>query len=292
MNKLIAVAALAVLASSASAQLSPLPPSSATDGVFSQGIGANAGASHWESLSGLGAYRFASDTNLNTPNMGNPDNILGLNWSTSVNAQVSSIMSNLQANGGTVRVIFLGESSGWLNDFGYTYSGHPQGADSYTVYQNIQSLAPATIAFGDNFEVQLNPGDANSFDLWLNGVGEMGPANPSPTENGGTYTVFHPSNSVPYLAPGNVRWAQSALSVSTWNVAQNDYALTSTFLVGLEDWRLDRHSDKDYNDYAFALQFLDKDGNPFSPVPEPSTYGLIGAIALLGLVARRRFARK
>jgi hypothetical protein len=42
----------------------------------------------------------------------------------------------------------------------------------------------------------------------------------------------------------------------------------------------------------FALQFFGPDGKPFTPVPEPATYGLIGAAALLGLVAARRFKSK
>lgn len=278
---------------SAFAQLKPVPPSSSVDGVLSQSIGVNAGASHWESLSGIGAYKFASDSNLNTPNMHSPDNILGLSWSTSVNSTVQTIMNNLNSAGGTVRVIFLGESAGWFNDFGYTYSGNPQGPDSYTVYKDMQSYgATPNIHFGDNFSVNLNPGDASTFDLWLNGVGVMGNTNPSPTSDGGVYTAFHSTNSQPYVAPGNVLWAQSALNVSTWNTFLGDYANTSTFLVGFEDWRLNHNADKDYNDYVFALQFLDKDGRPFSPVPEPSTYGLIGALALVGFVARRRFSRK
>jgi len=67
----------------------------------------------------------------------------------------------------------------------------------------------------------------------------------------------------------------------------------STYIVGLEDWRLDRQSDADYSDTILALQFFTDSGAPITPpVPEPSTYGLIGAVALLGLVAVRKYTRK
>jgi hypothetical protein len=68
----------------------------------------------------------------------------------------------------------------------------------------------------------------------------------------------------------------------------------TTYVVGLEDWRLDRSSDADYSDNVIALQFFTSSGTPLTSevVPEPATFGLIGAAALLGLVALRKFKRK
>jgi hypothetical protein len=291
MNKVIAIAAFSALAGSAFAQLSTIPPSSALDFVFVQSEGANAGVTHWDATPGLASYKFASDGNLPAPKPGSPDNALGLNWSTSINADITAALAQINATGGSVRVIFTGESALWLNDFGYSYNGIPSSASSFTLFKDVQAVSPANIAFGDNALIGLTAGQASTFDLWLNAVGDK-PAPTPPTSNGGVYTVFHQSNSTPYIAPGNVMFAQSALGVNTQKLDLSGYENVNTYLVSIEDFRLDRGSDRDFNDFTFALQFYDSKGNPFTPVPEPSTYGMIGGVALLGLIARRRFKAK
>jgi len=293
MKKVFAIAALAALVGSAYAQLNPLPPSSSVDLVTPQSIGLNAGATHWDATPGLASYKFASDGTLGVPKPGTPDNALGLWWATT-SPQVQALMANVNASGGIVRAIFLGESAGWLNDFGYTYSGHPQGPNSYTVYQNIQATSPTNNpVYGSYIDISLGAGAASTFDFWLNAVGADGLANPvPPTTNGGVYTVFNQSNSVPYNAPGNVWMTTTGLLVNTYIGATGTYQDVSTYLVGFEDWNLRTGADGDYNDYMFALQFFKPDGTPFTPVPEPSTYGLIGAAGLLGLVLVRRFKSK
>jgi len=292
MKKVIAIAAFSALAGSAFAQLSTIPPSSTLDGILVQHEGANAGATHWDATPGLASYKFASDDNLGIPKPGSPDNVLGLNWSASITPAISLALAQINATGGFVRVIFTGESALWLNDFGYSYNGIPSSASSFTLFKDVQALAPgANIAFGDNAVIGLTAGQASTFDLWLNGVGDK-PAPTPPTSNGGVYTVFHPSNSSPYVSPGNVMFAQSPLSVNTLKLDGTGYENVNTYLVSAEDFRLDRGSDKDYNDFMFGLQFYDSKGNPFTPVPEPSTYGMIGGVALLGLIARRRFKAK
>lgn len=298
MKKVLAILAVTAIAGTASAQLNPLPPSSTTDGVNVHAINYTdlthqTEVGHWD-VNPLVAYKFASDDNLNTPNMESPDNKLGLSWASGMNFMAASSLMKIQNEGGTIRTIFTGESAGWLNDFGYSYSGNPATVgQSFTVFSNIQALAPSpTIFFGDYFEVNFATKSLNNFDLWLNGVGAMGLNNPPTSDNGGVYTIFNPANSTPYIAPGNVLWATTPIMVDTWVQSLGAYVPIATYLVGVEDWRLDKGADGDSNDFVFALQFLDKNGRGITPVPEPSTYGLLGAIALLGLVARRRFVAK
>jgi len=131
----------------------------------------------------------------------------------------------------------------------------------------------------------LAAGAETTFDFWFQG------------ENatlGGDYTLLHPSNSSTYTAPGNALWAQQTVVANTWNATLGAYVDQTTYIVGLGDWRLDRGSDADYSDTVLAMQFYTLSGAPFEPgaVPEPSTYGLIGAVSLLGLVALRRRMRK
>ncbi len=293
MKNILAAVAITALTGSAFAQLNPLPPSSVLDGVSVQPIGLNAGVTHWDNPATLAAFKFASDDNF-----GAPDPVT-LGWTANPPPSIMSHMGTIDAEGGTVRAIFTGESAGWLNDFGYTYSGNPAGPNSFTVFSDIQAVNPGSnISFGQYIDVGLDIADnALTFDFWLNGVGANG-ANNIPglgTGVGGVFTAIHPTNSTPYI-PGHVLWAPRPLFVNTWVQALNSgagaYADVATYLVGFEDWRLDRGADGDNNDFMFALQFYRADGTPFTPVPEPSTYGIIGALALVGLIARRRFKAK
>lgn len=286
MKTVLAIAVAASVAVSAYAQLSPVPGT--------EGLTINPGQAPWVG-SDLGQYYFGTDNNLGTPNMHSPDNVLGLSWQHSVNSTVAADLASINTTGGTLQTIFVGESAGWRNNFGYAYDGNASGANSYTLFGDVQAYAgkpPVTVTSGEYADIILSPGQANKFDFWLDAVGNK------PTgEFGGVYDAIHQSNSHPNIAPGNVLWATSALEVPTWVQSLNNGAggweNVATYLVGFEDWRLDSNQvDKDYNDFVFAIQLFDQNGTPFTPVPEPSTYGLIGAAALLGLVARRRFASK
>ena len=286
MKKVIAIAALTAATSSAFAQLAPLPGTE--PGVSVNSIGANAGALYWENPLGLLAYKFASDDNLGAPKPSALDNGLGLSWASSYNGHVASILNKLNAEGGTIRAIFLGESAAWLNDFGYAYDGLPAGTQSYSVWNDIQAnqLVPNP-EFGAHINLDLQVGEASAFDFWLSASNSKSAVTQPPGSPGGYYTAFHPANGNP--GTNNALWTQDALNVRNWTPGGDQWA--ATYLVGFEDWRLGS-ADKDYNDFMFAVQFFDKNGTPFSSVPEPSTYGLIGAAALLGLVARRRFSKK
>lgn len=297
MKKTLALVALAVITGSAYAQLNPIPnpATSAPEGLVIKHLAGteNAGAANWEANPGLASYKFASNGTQTDPNTGSPDNAYGLHWA-SVSSAINARLSTLQTDGGILRVIFTGESAGWLNDFGYSYSGNPADpTKSFSVFNNIQ--APANVTFGDSFTLTFGKGTLNNFDLWLNGRGLEGNGRLSPTTDGGVYTVFNQTNSVPYNAPGNVRLTTDALEVNTWltTTKGNYYADVDTYLVGVEDWNLKTGADKDYNDFMFALQFFNPDGTRQElPVPEPSTYGLIGAAGLLGLVLIRRIKSK
>lgn len=272
---------LALAGTSAFAQLAVLPPPSMVDGNPISSIGLNAGPTHWDDPTTLGRYHLASDATLPLPG--------GLTWANTAPAALTASRTQIGQEGGTIRAIFAGETAGWLNDFGYTYSGQPGDAESFTVFSDIQ--APSSVQFGDHVNIALLPGEADSFDFWFNATDSFTADNPPPpTSNGGVYTVFDQTNSRPYFAPGNVRFAQSPLMVSTWMPALGRYEDVATYLVTIEDWRSDRGADRDTSDFIFGLQFFNVRGIPLGdvPVPEPSTYGMIGAVSLLGLAAWRR----
>jgi hypothetical protein len=301
MKKVIAIVALAALASSAHAQLSTNPPASSTDGVLIKHLGdpgnPNAGVTHWDNTGTLAAYNYASDGT--SVKIGTPDNKLGLNWGLT-NANVVAALAKTNLLGGTIRVIFTGEDAGWTDSFGYSYSGNPRTAgSSFTVFDRIEANGPnpINIHFGDYADISFVKGTLGSFDFWYSAAGQDG-SGPytSPSTYGGVYTAFNPAASTPYNSPGNVKFAGTPLMVNTWIAADSKYENVATYLMSFEDWNLANVPNPsliDYSDGMFALQFFGPDGKPFTPVPEPSTYGLIGAVALLGLVAARRFkARK
>jgi len=283
MKTVLAIAAAATIAVSAYAQLSPVPPT--------EGLIIHPGQAPWAS-SELGDYYFGTDNNLGTPNMHSPDNVDGLSWQHAPNSAVLADLAAINVTGGTLQTIFVGESAGWRNNFGYAYDGNAWGSNSFTLFKDVQAYSgkpPVTIHSGDYADIALSAGQASKFDFWLDGVGTP------EHQYGGVYDAIHQSNSSPYILPGNVLWASSAIQVPTWVASLNGglggYENVNTYLVGFEDWNL-KSADKDYNDFVFAIQIFNKDGTPFTPVPEASTYGIMGAAALLGLVARRRFASK
>jgi len=67
-----------------------------------------------------------------------------------------------------------------------------------------------------------------------------------------------------------------------------------TYLVAIEDWRLDRGSDADYSDLLIGLQVYTQSGTPFEPVPvpEPAELALAGGFALLAIAAHRSLTQR
>jgi hypothetical protein len=284
---------LSVLAGgTAFAQLADVPPPSSDEGISPMTPDATQ-LSAWMS-SDLGKYNVEATGNQPVP--GDPDHYAGLNWSTTLPSGFATAWADVAANGGSVRAIFTGKTAGWENDFGYTYNSTPADtANSYTVFSNIKT---GSIPFGTYVDIPLLPGDATTFDFWLNGTDSFTDDNPTPpTPHGGYYTAINPLNSDPYISPGNVMWTTTPISVSTFDEATGDYRDVNTYLVAFEDWNLNNGSDRDYSDFIFAVQLYNANGLPEggplpSAVPEPSTYGVIGALGLLGLAALRRKAKK
>ncbi|HEY9154389.1 MAG TPA: hypothetical protein VIM69_04620 [Opitutaceae bacterium] len=284
------ILALPVLSAPSYGQFWTLPPSSTTDGVTVQDIGANSATDAWSDSNGLAAYASSGDGDSNRIAIGSTNNPLGLDWQTSPSAAAISVRDSVNTNGGTIRAIFVGETAGWLNDFGYTYSGDPT-KDSFTVSHAIQSVGPnANVKFGQYIDIPVLAGQANTLDFWLNGVGAMGNSpKPGPSSLGGIYTAFNSSASSPSSATSQFAWSTTPIAVNTYVSAINGFAPVDTYLVSAEDWRIGAGSDRDYSDYTFALQFFDSNGVPLGAVPEPaSTACLIGVGALMVGSARRR----
>jgi len=265
------------IGSTAFAQLSTLPANSSTDGVTPVPEGVNAGASHWDDPTKIKAYNYQEPTNGYVPLAGT--------WNTGTPSAVSSGWSSIQSDGGTINTIYVGETAGWQNDFGYTYGGSPvtDPTDSFTVWNSIKgdSGQPGSPNFGDSFAINFLAGDpfATNFDLWLNTGG-----NP-----GGVDTILNPSNSVPNQ--NHVKWLSTPIELNTWVAADSKYEDVKTYLFAVEDWNLnDSRDDNDFSDLILAVQLYGPNGTPLgnTPVPEASTYGLVGAAGLLGLAALRR----
>ena len=274
------------------AQLGSLPPSSTTDGMIPRSIGVNAGINHWGNPQGLAIFQTADDGNV--PLIG-----LGTAFSSAIPAGLLAERSRMDAHGGDIRAIFLGESAGWLNDFGYSYDGNPASAGSFSVFSDIQSCPdspfPVNVHFGDYVDIGLAAGAADSFDFWLNAVGGSGLVSPSTSSvQGGVYTVFNPSGSSPSIAPGNVVYLLQPLMVSTWEPATMSYRDVATYVVGFEDSRPDNPIDGDHSDLLVGFQFYLPTATHFfaenAAVPEPVSYAWVAAVGLLGLILQRGLA--
>ena len=229
-------------------------------------------------------YAVTGDGTTDVIKPGVADQHLGLTWTTSAPTSLESTLARMNATGGTVRVIFVGESAGWLDSFGYTRSGNPTaGNQSYTAWKEIQTIGSnANISFGNYFDVTLAAGAMNSFDLWYSAAGVFGGSPTTKTSLGGVYTLFH-------NASAQSLWASSSIAVNTVTATAPSGASVDTYLVSYEDWRLNAGSDADYSDLRIALQFFNPDGSAYDvSVPEPAAWAtIVGLVTLLFVIARR-----
>src|ERR1035437_3851436 len=138
MKTFITLAALAVFAGTGYGQMATLPPASTTDGVLINPIGVNAGTTHWDSTSSLGSFKVDSTTKGTASITTVAYNPLGLAFGTSMPSALQANLNTLNANGGTLRTIFLADSATWNDSLGYSYSGAFAGPQSFTALAKMQ----------------------------------------------------------------------------------------------------------------------------------------------------------
>lgn len=187
----------------------------------------------------------------------------------------------------SVEIVFLGETAGWWDDLGYTLNG-----TDHLLADGVQAFGGSpNRAFGDYAYFKLDEGE--TLDFFVTGSGvytQDGVVTVGPY--GGKYSVF--SNGA------NSYWGTLVPLTSVRNTLTQDFTSPAWSVFGVEDispvaedgtvaippnWK----EKADYNDFLFAVRY--GWDIPQGPVPEPSTYGLIGAAALLGLIAYRRFKK-
>jgi len=183
-----------------------------------------------------------------------------------------------EADGGTVNVTYLGKTAGWQNTLLYTQSDAP--TDYHPLVTKIGN--PAT-NLHSGFQTEVSYAAGTQLEFWLNSGGA--------SNQGGLFSAFGSANLYAGSdSTSHVRWSTRDVTTTYFDGSSWVTAEVPTLLIGFEDTRKGvSFYDGDFNDLVLAFQFLPSQS---VPVPESSTYGLIGAAGLLGLVGLRRFKRK
>jgi hypothetical protein len=294
-STILAATLVAALASVASAQILPPPPAGVN--LFNNPLFGSNVANYAQAF---GDPVLSPNGNLYIDSGGNvtPPAITGWN-------PAPAPFPTFDPAGGTVKVIFLGESAGNKNDFGYVKfptlnaGGINNPANLNYLVTDIENglLGSGNVVSGQEAYVNYAAGETVDFFLYNSG---------DPFVNGGLGAWFvlgdGLGNNLEAYLHGNAvagyqhyRWTTQ--QVLTEYVDANGAFVTGlvdTLLVSFEDFTFAQTNPNDvppvaipgadYSDFIFAFQFL-----PNQAVPEPSTYGLMGAAALLGLVGYRRF---
>ena len=202
------------------------------------------------------------------------------NWSPGIGDPITGLDHGL-----VVEAVFLGESAGWWDDWGYRLNGV-----DYLLADGVQAKGGRTRQFGDYTSFTLYEGDTLDFFITGSGIKRQDSAITVNGSLGGKYYVFDKTLNTPAAATKQSYYGTLTPLSSVRGPAflgNEDGTLPFT-VVAFEDMNIPSgKSDKDYNDFLFAFR-TGYDTPCCIPVPEASTYGVWAATALLGLAAGRR----